>query len=432
MKPVQMMRCLAVGTCASLALMTVSPTAQSQEPDPNIPVTERPRPDFDPIGLRAGSFITFPSVTIAGLFDDNVFATDEDPESDFATLLGADINTNSTWSRNALNFRASVLSSFYSDFDTENFVDLFGGVDGRVDITRRMQFFADAGIGRAHEGRDAPDGIRLQEVDIAHYNYAEGSLGFRQAFNRFAYTIRGGIDDIRRYDDVGSPIGDIDQSNRDRERYFGLLRGDYDVSERLDVFARVVGDAVNFPNDNIVTDPDTGLLVNADRSYTGIEGQVGVDFDITAVFFGELFFGYQYTRPEEDLFEEVDGPSFGAGLTWNPTTLTTLRLDGRRSTEPTVAINSFVNYATDLRLRVDHELLRNLLINGFAAYEQDDFQGGDEDRTDNTIRVGAGLTYQLNRNLGLGANYEFSTRSSDDEFREYDRNRVVLSLVGRL
>ena len=33
---------------------------QSDEPDPNITVQERPRPDYDPLGIRAGSFLIFP------------------------------------------------------------------------------------------------------------------------------------------------------------------------------------------------------------------------------------------------------------------------------------------------------------------------------------------------------------------------------------
>ena len=48
---------------------------QSDDPDPNITVVERPRPELDPLGIRAGSFFIFPSISLSGTYDSNVLAT---------------------------------------------------------------------------------------------------------------------------------------------------------------------------------------------------------------------------------------------------------------------------------------------------------------------------------------------------------------------
>ncbi|MGH6905908.1 MAG: outer membrane beta-barrel protein, partial [Geminicoccaceae bacterium] len=58
-------------------------SAYGQEPDPNVPVTARPRPDFDPLGIRAGGFLIYPSLTVGSSYDTNVFATKDDTKDDF-------------------------------------------------------------------------------------------------------------------------------------------------------------------------------------------------------------------------------------------------------------------------------------------------------------------------------------------------------------
>jgi uncharacterized protein (PEP-CTERM system associated) len=81
-------------------------------------------------------------------------------------------------------------------------------------------------------------------------------------------------------------------------------------------------------------------------------------------------------------------------------------------------------------LEVNHELLRNVLLNGNVGYIRDDFEG--VDRTDNTLRAGAGVSYLLNRHLSLDAKYDFSTRDSDENDEEYTRNRFLVGITGKL
>ena len=61
---------------------------------------------------------------------------------------------------------------------------------------------------------------------------------------------------------------------------------------------------------------------------------------------------------------------------------------------------------------------------------RDDFQ--DADRVDNRIDVGPDITYLINRYLSVGAGYTYTTRDSDDEEREFDRNLVTLRVTAQL
>jgi uncharacterized protein (PEP-CTERM system associated) len=133
---------------------------------------------------------------------------------------------------------------------------------------------------------------------------------------------------------------------------------------------------------------------------------------------------------DEAAFDDEDGVSFGADLTWNPTTLTTLTLSGSGDFVPTTVDDAAGNFRSTIGVRVDHEVLRNFLIGGRFAYTRDRFDR--IDRTDNIIDVGANLTYLINRNFSVGAGYGFTDRSSDLETEEFSRNRVTVSLTARL
>jgi uncharacterized protein (PEP-CTERM system associated) len=72
----------------------------------------------------------------------------------------------------------------------------------------------------------------------------------------------------------------------------------------------------------------------------------------------------------------------------------------------------------------DHELLRNLLLNLNASYENDSFQG--ITRTDNVFIAGVGVRYLVNRNLFLGGSFSYYQRSSTVAGAAFTQNILML------
>jgi uncharacterized protein (PEP-CTERM system associated) len=130
----------------------------------------------------------------------------------------------------------------------------------------------------------------------------------------------------------------------------------------------------------------------------------------------------------------VSAPDYGGRLVWNITQLTTLTFNGLRAFNtgtptssgataiPGPAGNGYL--ATTLSANADHELLRNLLINLNAGYENDSFQG--ITRTDNVFTAGAGVRYLVNRNLFLGGSFSYYQRSSTVAGASYTQNILML------
>jgi hypothetical protein len=401
---------LAAAAMASL----VAYGAEGQEPDPNVGVTARPRPDYDALGIRAGGFLIYPSTSINGQYNDNIFATNENEEDDFIFTFSPQIAVRSNFPRHSLDFTVQSDVGQYVDHTDENFWDYGAEVGGRLDITRSNRLTAAARFGREHEERDDPEdpGADVTQEPVEYYVFG-GDLGFEQDFNRFNVGLLGTFD--RR--DYNEEDPDLDEDERDRNLYGARLRTGYFISPRINAFLqggyrREQRDASN----------------RSGRDNDVYTGAVGTAIDFTGLLFGEAFVGWSLQEFDDSQFDSENGLTYGVGLTWNPTQLTSLRLDGAGGFTPSDVGSS--NLSNRIALRVDHELLRNVLIGGQVSYRRDDFQ--DADRTDNRFDVGPDITYLLNRYLSVGAGYTFTKRDSDDSDREFTRNLFTLRLNAQL
>ncbi|HET6522307.1 MAG TPA: outer membrane beta-barrel protein [Geminicoccaceae bacterium] len=400
-------------------LAAVPAGAQEPEPSPNVPVQERPRPDYDPLGIRAGAFLIFPALRVEGAYDDNVFATSDDEVDDWLAVVAPRITARSQWSRHALAADLGGSFGFYKDTDENNFQDFDGGLNGRLDITRMNSLSAGLRAGRRHEPRDAPDAEALdEEDDVTEFYFANFTPSYRHNFNRVFTVVRG---DLQRTDFQDN--GDVDNDDRDRWRYGGGLRIGYALSPRFNLFTQ--GDY------RFVRYDRTGAVNRDNEGYTL---RVGSEVDITGLIFGELSLGYTSVDYEDPDLEEANGLSADGQITWNITPLTTLIFSAAAEVEETTVGEDADVASGNLQYRagVDatHELLRNLLVNVGAGYVRDDFQG--IPRTDNSFRLGAGLSYLINRNFAVTAGYTYSMRDSDEDDAEYTRNLFRVGITARM
>jgi hypothetical protein len=400
-------------------LCLVAPAQAQDVVDPNVTIIDRPRPDFDPLGIRAGNFLIFPELFVGETYDDNIFATSSGETDDFITVISPEVRAVSNFVRHRLGVTVGADIGLYLDESDENYEDYFGAVDGRLDIRRSTFLDARAGIGHFHEDRDDPEEAGGSEP--TEYDRYDGELALNHTFNRLFTRLTGRVA-VFDYDDVPSPFGTIDQDDRDRTDYDALLRVGYLVSPRFNVFTE--GRYTIEDRDQDVDDQ------GFERDSDGWEVRAGAGIDLTAVLFGEAYVGYRSESFDEPTFDDVDGVSFGVDLTWNPTTLTTLVLSGSSDIEATTQAGAAGNFQSNIGLSVDHELLRNLLVGGRFGYERDDFDG--IDRVDDTFALGASVTYLINRYLSVEGAYLFTDRSSDIDAVEYSRNRITLGITAQL
>jgi hypothetical protein len=100
-------------------------------PQPNVTVQDRPRPDYDPIGLRAGSFFLYPTLDLGGLYDDNVYATRRGTESELAATVTPNVRVLTNWNRHQLSFDLGADMAFYPGNSSLDYQDVHLDTTGR-------------------------------------------------------------------------------------------------------------------------------------------------------------------------------------------------------------------------------------------------------------------------------------------------------------
>jgi hypothetical protein len=395
-------------------------------------VLDRPRPEYDPLGLRLSSFFLYPRITADEVYNDNVFATKTNTRSDFITVISPTLNLRSNWSSHELNVAAGASVGTYARSTTENYGDYFVGSDGRYDFSRNLAGLAAAKYEHLHEERDSVDAPATSRHPVEYDAYT-ARLGITQHDLRIGYTA--GVDFFRQdFQNATFPSGvPIIETVRNVNIYRPNLQFTYEFAPRYQAFVRGNGDFRRYDH----FDPGIG----GKRDSNGFRADVGGRFDLTGVTYAEVAIGYLDQEYQSPALTAISGVDASARVVWNVTQITSLSLNGRRTAQDAnttalattgAPVNSPGYLKSTVGLAVDHELLRNVLLHGEANYENDDYLGFD--RTDNRIDVGAGARYMFNRNLYLGGSFTYTKRDSGGRFAtgQFDRDLIMLRLGAQL
>ena len=414
----QSLRLAVLATTCLVVPSLASAQQQPTERDIERQKLEQPGP-FDPLGIRSGSFFFFPKIELAGNYDDNVFATSGNEEDDFFFTASPRIDVKSNLSRHAVNFTIGAEFGLYDEFTDNNYQDFDVGVDAALDISRSDLLKSKLAFARKHEDRDSPDDFGADEP-IVYYEFGP-DISYRHDFNRI-FTVAS-IKAVRlEFEDTNVS----NEDDRDRYEIVPGLRLGYQLSPRFSPF--IQGNYVITKYDQTPDD------ANENRDGTGYSVRAGTTIDFTRLLVGELSAGYVFREYDDNNLDDVKGFGGGGTLTWTPTQLTTVNFRAVGEVQETTVTfqgdPASADFAKTIGVDLTHELRRNLFLKGGASYTRDDFEG--TDRSDNSVRANVGLTYQITRNFGIDATYEFTDRTSDDDNEEFTRNIFRIGVTARL
>lgn len=412
---------VAVTAFYTVPVQVVSAQTDEIVDDRNVSVRERSRPGYDAVGVRAGAFTVFPEVSVTGTYNDNIYATDTNTESDFITTLGARVSAQSNWSRHALNLRASVAQHLYADNDDEDRLDWNVGSDGRIDITRDTNLSGGLSYAELTEDRGAPNAIGLA-AEPTEYSLLQANAAFNHRFNRVTSSLGATYADYD-YDTV--PLiggGTLNQDFRDREEFTQFLRLGYDVSPDTNVYVQ------GTINQRKYDQQPPAVALNRDSD--GYAVVVGSEFRLTNLAQGGIYVGYHSQDYDDPTLPEIDGLAFGASVDWFVTPLTTVRFEAGSAIEETIAAGASGYTDNSVGVRIDHELMRNVIVGGAVNFANQDYEGIARD--DDVTRAGLSVDYLLNRNFSLRLGYDYADRDSSVAGLDYSRNEVGLTLKAAL
>lgn len=373
----------------------------------SVSVRDRDRPEYDAQGARFGSFVLNSSLDLEVTSTDNLFAAPS--SSDFEDIIYTATpmaRLSSDWSRNAFAIDVGATLTTHRDFSNEDADSYFARVSGRLDVGDSTEISAAARAAHQVTPRTDPDSPFIGSP--VEYDRADVSAGVKHRFARFTVSLDGGNS---TYDYDNLPARDNDQT-------FVRGRIEGELSPRIGLFVEAQADERSYDNSP-----------NFDSEGRAYMAGVTVNTDLMN---GELAVG-QFDRDYSGGVGAVDGLAVAGQLEWYITQLTTLTFNARRDADDQIGLTSGLPYvAEEYGARVDHELLRNVILTASIQRGQREYES--VDRQDDYTKVEAGVDYLLNRRAAVNLRYQRGELDSQGAvpYRDYEVNEVSVGLTLRL
>jgi hypothetical protein len=366
-------------------------------------VFQRPRRDYDPLGIRLGNFDLSTQLGIGGGYVDNIFTTDTNTKDDFIGSLTPGFRLRSDWPVHLFGIEASGEFDQYASESSQNSNSGQATVFGRLDITGDDSLFGSASVRREveHNGDE-----ESRSSGITEFDRAVERLGYTHQFARVNVRLTGQhqrLAFLRNVDD-----------DRDRNEVNIGGRITYALSPRLTPFVQ--------SNYRITDFDERATGTGLDRDSTEYSVSIGSRVLITEILQAELAVGVSHVDFADSTLKSDTSPSVSGQLIWNVTPLTSIIMDAFRDQSASTQGGTAGRIDTGATLRIEQELSDNLLIFGSAGYRNEDFQ--DTSRTDDRIRAAIGGEFLLNRNVSFSAQYQFQDRMSSASGLDFIENSV--------
>lgn len=400
-----------------IALARTGPFAR----DSNVGVLDRPRPEYDPLGITLGSFKLQPELDLGLEYNTNIYAVPNNTTGDEIFHISPAAVLNSNWNRNQVQLYGRGSFNEYFDHSSENTANYIVGGQGRLDIQNNFGLAGGASIEHDSESRTSPNSPVTAKSPVEYDLVNAFGVGAYQ-FSRLRLSARVDYTEYS-YDNATSVSGaSLYQKDRDYRVVSGTFRAEYAARPGTSVFANLVIDH----EDNLDL-----LPTDISRTNSGYELTVGSNFDITHLIKGEVFVGYLDQSFDDSRYKDVSGVSLRGYVKYYWTGLTTVTLSGTRTPVNSVITGSGAYLNSNVSVRLDHELLRNLILSGVVTYENDDYSG--ISRTDNRNYESLTATYLMNRRVGLNFTYQHSQNRSSGTLSglSYDDNSITAGVILR-
>jgi hypothetical protein len=397
------------------AFAQTAPGAQISPPG-NVGVLERPRPDYEAMGVRLGAFVAYPRLTVRAAYDDNVFAS-PNAQGDWIVGVAPALSIKSDWPRHAVSLSADADLRRYDKFASEDANTWTVAGQGRVDVSHDTEIIATASGGERVEPRT----LQVTTVETekpVRYDVENATVKASHEFNRV--KVVGTVDVSRQdYHDARDLAGGVvDENYRDHTQTDGTVKVSYAVSPASAFFV-----------ESGLRSLDYGRVDGRTRDSHGVTVLVGVDREITRLIVGELSAGYLRQTFDDSFYQPVEKFHYRAKLTWYPTPLVTVGLAATQNVDDSELRDSPGVVTQTALLNADWELLRNVIVSGQVSGANQKYRG--IDRQDRRLGCGLSLNYLANRTMGVSFRYKFDKLASSGarQGRDFQDNTLSLALI---
>jgi len=380
--------------------------------DEVISVKDQLDPELLALGIRAGGLVIRPGITVEEVYEDNIFRTPNNEQSDFITEVKPEIRVTTDWNLHQIELRASGDLGYYADNDSEDYEDYTAVISGRYDITYETYIDGQLRRERRHQRRDSPEDVGGDEPTVYDRNIAE--VGFTRALGRVKFSTDGRYTEYD-FDNTKRSGVTIDNSTRNRDEKRGSVRVGYEFTPGYEAFVSGAADRKDYDVSGV-----------SDRSSAGYDVRVGTAVNVSGKVRGDVYVGHM-ARDYERGFKNIDAVNYGGEVLWNATGLTSLRAALKREIFETTGGGVSGYLRTGGKVSAEHALRRNVILEAYGGYDEDDFEGTATTREDETTRAGVAAQYRPARGVAVRLGMDYTQRESNVSSANYDNTRVMVS-----
>src|SRR5271165_3240104 len=354
-----------------------------------VTVQSRLHPEQMPLGLREDVLQFWPRLDEGFGFTSNV-SPGPYRQGSWQTVTEPTLAVTSDWSRGAFGAVLSAQDTRYLSLPSQDQTNTTVSAGGRIDIGEDQVSLAVARLDQ-HEVRgqldtipsDKPIAFQIDDVR-ASYTLNSGRWSLIPSFQASNWT----------YDATTVMGVPTSQSYRDRLVTQGAVTLRYEWAPLRDILFVVRALGQDY------TRTPSGQPSPNSTSYQFLGG---FDYDDHAVWRWRLLIGGEARQFTSPLYPRQNTAIAEAGATWSPSGTTSLDVTLSRETADAAQQGVSGLVYTSARLTIEHEWLRNLLVQAsFGLQRADFFQGGYQIGGS----AGAGLVWVINRSMRVSFTYD--------------------------
>lgn len=365
--------------------------------------------EADRRGRRPDRGLTLGLATGIG-YDDNVFRTESDTDSDFFWNVRPSAYLDAVFGRN--DFRLGYEGDYrsYFDYSTEDFYDHRVLGVAALDVSRKVDLNLSGHVLWGHDDRGGV-GVRLEgsrDLDRWREDLVRAELVVGREITRAQIIPWVEYSQVRYLNN--------DQSDRDFNRASFWVRGRWRFTQTFWGLAEAGTSSIDH------LDPSNDL----DRTEPGV--LVGFGWQVTAKTSGEVLVGLMSRDFEDPSRGDPVNFTYDININWAPKPYSRFTLYGRRESLEDASGESGglgTLLASTMGLRWRHALTERLDFDSGIEYVLAEYDDG---RDDDYLTFDFGLVQQLRTWLDVGVHYEHTRRRSNVPGINYDDNVVWVEL----
>lgn len=409
----------AAAQTSTLLLPTATTSSDAYDRGHNVSVAERPKPEYDALGIRLGSFILNPQLSTSVAYSNNVFNDNNTRRRDIYSSVEPYAGISSDWSVHQVRLTGAADLRRYAREAVRNQNAWYVDLSGRADVSSALTVTLNGEIDRSYETPFSGDVVANLRVPS---RYLRSFSGVRAVYDVGKSRVIGTIDrSAYTFESVEFSDGTArDQRYRNRVTDAGTATYEVGFSPSLSVYGRAEIDQNRY---------STLAFGLPNRDSSGYRAVAGTNFDFAGVARGTLAVGYSYRSfRASDLYRNASGLSFEGRGDWFPSELTTVGILAQRRLIDVDLAGAGTTWDNRARITVDHELLYNMIVTAGAEAGKREYP--ERAASTSLYRVEVSARYQSSRWFGLSADVGYgSTKPSTTTLgNPFDELRARISV----